>query len=147
MYYVLAKVCKPILIEQIGDYSIKYDDYVFYSVWYGKRCLLENASLVNARDFCIKRIDINGEIVVVLNTYFLSIKGECFSKYIDQTCWHRRYHAPWIGFFPIPQRVDKRTLLYERLFKDFIEAEKNGEISHRFKKYFSQQERDRYNRV
>ncbi|MFC8689553.1 hypothetical protein [Brevibacillus porteri] len=147
MYYVLAKICKPILIEQMSDYTIKYDDYVFYSVWYEKRCLLENASLVNARDFCIKRINMNGDIVVVLNTYFLNINGECFSKYMDQDQWHRRSHAPWIGFFPIPQRVDRETSLYERLFIGFIEAEKKGEISHRFRKYLTQQERERYKRV
>ena len=147
MHYILASILTPIFIEIVGEYTIKYDDINFHSVWYEENCLFENTTLEDARDYCQARLDLNGRIVFVLNTYFLSIKGQSFSKYVDEDCWHRRFHSPWIGFYPIPQNVKKGSSLFESLMNNFMEAEKMRRIKSVYKPYFTSKDRERYNRV
>ncbi len=40
MHYILASILTPIFIEIVGEYTIKYDDINFHSVWYEENCLL-----------------------------------------------------------------------------------------------------------
>mgnify|MGYP005848910325 CR=1 FL=1 len=147
MHYTLATILQPIQIENMGEYTIKYDDLNFYSVWYEDHCLLENNTLNVARDFCKARLNRDCKIIFVFNTYFLSIRGETCSKYVNENRWHRRYHFPWLGFYPIPQKIEKGALLYESLINEFIEAEKKRRISSVYKIYFTQKERERFNRI
>lgn len=147
MYFNIVEKCTPITIEQIEEYTIKYDDFVFYSVWYEERCILENVTWKAAREFCKVRINRSCEIVFVLNTYLLTIRGHYFSRYVDQEAWHRRHHVPWIGFYPIPEKVEKESLLYTCLIRDFIEAEKTGKISLYYKSFCTARDRHIYNRL
>ncbi|ASJ56837.1 hypothetical protein BP422_26940 [Brevibacillus formosus] len=147
MRYLLATILTPVLIENIGEYGIMYDDLNDYSIWYEKQCLTENTTLKQAREFCKARIRRNGKIVFVLNTYFLNIRGQTFSKYVDEDRWHMRYHFPWIGFYPILQDVKEGTPLFDNLIDDFIEAEKMRRIRNVFKPYLCLKDRERYNRI
>lgn len=147
MYYTIVDVFPAIPIERMGNYWIKYDDYVFYSVWYDKHCLLENTTLASAREFCSARINQRCEIVFVLNTYFVYIRGQVFSKYVDQERWYRRPYRPWIGFYPIPEKVRFGSLLYISLAQDCIEAEKAGKISLFYKPYYNENDRCIFNKI
>ncbi|MFS0921428.1 hypothetical protein [Brevibacillus sp. 179-C 1.1 NHS] len=147
MYYKIASILKPIIIESMGDYKIMYDDLNHYSVWYEKHCLFENASLKSAKAFCNARLNQNCKIEFVFNTYFLYIHGQTFSKYMDENRWNMRYYFPWIGFYPKPQKVMKGTILYNSLVDDLIKAEKMRMIRNVYKPYFNQKDRDKYNRI
>ncbi|WP_289140138.1 hypothetical protein [uncultured Brevibacillus sp.] len=147
MYYKIATILTPVLVEAIGEYCVKYDDIYSHSVWYGENCLIENITFATARDFCRVRLDLNGQIVFVHNTYFLSMRGQSFSKYIHEDRWHRRFHAPWIGFYPPPKKVDKETPMFKNLIKDFVEAEKTKQIRSVYKPFLTLKERNRYNRI
>lgn len=147
MYYVIADIYPAIPIEKMGDYCIKYDDFVFYSVWYEEKCLFENTTLESAREFCSQRINLDCEIVFVLNTYFLSIRSQVFSKYTDQEQWFRRPYMPWIGFYPIPEKIRNGSMLYFRLVRDFLEAEKANKISLFYKTFYNEHDRHCFNRV
>ncbi len=147
MYYRIATILKPVFVESIGEYTIKYDDIYSHSVWYEENCLKENISFATARDFCRARLSLDGRIVFVQNTYFLSIRGHSFSKYIHEEHWHRRFLVPWTGFYPIPQKVEKETSLFNNLIKDFVEAEKTKRIRSDYKPFLTFKERIRYNRI
>lgn len=147
MYYTIVATFSPILVERMRDYSIKYDDFVFYSVWYKERCLFENTTLAAAREFCSERINQSCKMVFVLNTYIINIRGQYFSRYIDQEKWYRRPHFPWIGFYPIPEKVENGSLLYISLINEFIESEKKGEISLFYKPFNTEKERMRFRRI
>ncbi|MGG1660971.1 hypothetical protein [Brevibacillus sp. NRS-1366] len=147
MYYRIATILTPIFVETIGEYTIKYDDIYSHSVWYEENCLIENIPLVTGRDFCRARLDLDGQIVFVHNTYFLSIMGQSFSKYIHEERWDRRFHVPWTGFYPIPQKVRKETPMFKNLIEDFVVAEKTKQIRSVYKPFLTIKERNRYNRI
>ncbi|MFS0555926.1 hypothetical protein [Brevibacillus sp. 179-C9.3 HS] len=147
MHYTIATILQPIEIENMGEYTIKYDDLNYYSVWFKQLMLLENITLNVAKEFCKARINRDAQIVFVFNTYFLNIRGETWSKYMNEKTWHRRYHFPWIGFYPIPQKIEKGTLVYESLINEFVEEEKNRRISVVYKSYFAQKKREKFNRI
>ncbi|TKI55429.1 hypothetical protein E8L90_08205 [Brevibacillus antibioticus] len=147
MYYQIASILRPIFIESIGDYKIMYDDLNLYSVWYEKHCLFENTSIRSAKEFCNVRVNRKCTIVLVLNTFFVSIHGQTFSKYVDENSWHMRYHFPWVGFYPLPTKVLKGTLLYNELIDNLIEAEKKRTIKSVYKPYLNQNHREKYSRI
>ncbi|WGV60426.1 hypothetical protein QIH01_04660 [Brevibacillus brevis] len=147
MHYQITNILTPIFIENVGEYTIKYDDLNYYSVWFKDHCLMENATSAGTREFCEARLNRNGKIVYIYHTHFLYIRGETYSKYLYEEQWHRRYHFPWIGFYPVPQKVNQGTPLYESVFNDFIEAEKLRKISRRYKPYFNIIDREKYKKI
>lgn len=147
MHYSIAEITEPVFVEQLMEYIIMYDDFMFYSVWQEGRCLYEHATLPECREFCLRRTGKSGELFFMYDTYLLYIHGHCYSKASNEDRWRRRYHKPWIGFFPNPQKIERGTEEYENLVTDFLEHESTGRVSPFYTAYLTPRDRCRYNSV